>query len=102
MRGQLNPSTIPVAPVVCWSCLWPLGWFYSWPTWWARSAVAFFVETSLLLALAYGAPIATEKRTPNLARTGPVGLPAGGTTRRERRSRVREAVVWRRPGDQSR
>ncbi|WP_165250278.1 hypothetical protein [Paludisphaera soli] len=38
-----NLSTLLAAILGGWCRLWPLGWLCSWPTWWAWSAVGFFL-----------------------------------------------------------
>ncbi len=46
-------TTLFVAILSGWSCLWALGWLASWPTWWAVAAVAFFLVTSFLFAWSF-------------------------------------------------
>lgn len=36
-----------------WACVWTVGYAFSWPTWWAWSAVAFFLASSLGFARAF-------------------------------------------------
>jgi hypothetical protein len=48
-----NPSIVVVCSLVGWSCLWLIGFAYSWPTWWRFSSEMFLLSTSFLLAWAF-------------------------------------------------
>jgi hypothetical protein len=51
--AKWNLSTLAAGILGGWCCLWPVGWFSSFTTWWGWSAVAFFLGTSLLFVRAY-------------------------------------------------